>query len=63
MDIKQIFLVIMFVLAIVGILKEPSVKIGKKTFRLDYGSAPLLAVLVLAVFGYLNPEIIASFSL
>ncbi len=58
MEIKQIFLIVMFALAIIGILKEPVIKFGKKRFKIDYGTAPLIAVIILGIFGYLNKEII-----
>ncbi|PKK85472.1 MAG: arsenic transporter [Thermoplasmata archaeon HGW-Thermoplasmata-1] len=58
MDVRQIFLIVMFALAIACILKEPTIRLGKRKLKIDYGTAPFLSVLVLAIFGYVNGEIL-----
>lgn len=60
MDSNQLVLLFIFALAILGILKEPTIRIGRRTIKIDYGSAPPLAVLLLALLGYLNWDIAAQ---
>ncbi len=55
---KELFLLLMFALAIFGILKEPVIKLKKFSFKIDYGTAPLLAVLILSAFGYVDAGIL-----
>jgi arsenical pump membrane protein len=57
---KEIFLLLMFALALYGILKEPLLKFRKFSFRIDYGTAPLISVLILSVFGYVDGQILAD---
>jgi arsenical pump membrane protein len=59
MNSDQLVLLLIFALTIAGILKEPAIRAGGRTIKIDYGSAPVLAVLLLAVLGYLNWGIVA----
>lgn len=56
--ISQIFLLFLFALAVWGILKEPVVRFRKFSFRIDYGTAPLIAVLVLSALGYVDMTVL-----
>lgn len=54
MDVSQAFLVFVFFGTILAIIREPALRIGKRVLRVDYGTAPLLALVVLALSGYIN---------
>ena len=60
MLVVQIFLIIVFLLTIILIIKRPEIKIKNKKISLDYGLVPVLALIVLGIFGILNKEIIRS---
>ncbi|MBT3814336.1 arsenic transporter [Candidatus Woesearchaeota archaeon] len=50
MDVQQILLILVFFATVFTIIKEPKIK----RIKIDYGIAPLLAILVLLLIGLLN---------
>jgi arsenical pump membrane protein len=50
MGVQQILLIIIFFATVVTIIKEPKIK----KFKIDYGVAPLIAILVLLLIGLLD---------
>ena len=58
METEQVFLLLVFAVAILATLKEPAVRVGRRRIALDYGLAPPLAVALLAAAGYITPAVL-----